>query len=150
MARTTETTDTRHDHDTDTRHTTPTRDTRDSSPTRPDLRVEVPSNGHAIGSLVTGMLAVTLAFLVIGAPAAILLGIAAIILGAMGVKRAGDYGGLLKGTAISGIVSGVLGLLLGLAIVIGGVTLFNQVDTNALQDEVNQLQQQVDGDVLGG
>lgn len=110
-----------------------------------DLTVELPSNGQAIGALVTGMLAATLGFLVISAPAAILLGIAAIVLGVMGISRAKDYGGLLKGTAVSGIVSGVLGLLLGLAVVIGGVTLFQQAaDDDQVQQQIDRLEQEVE------
>jgi hypothetical protein len=105
----------------------------------------VASNGHAVAALVTGMLAATLGFLVIAAPAAILLGIAAIILGVMGVGRAKDWDGLLKGTAISGIVSGVLGLLLGLTVVVGGIALFDQAaDDPAVQDQIDRLQQEID------
>ncbi|CAN5516658.1 hypothetical protein BH23ACT9_BH23ACT9_31020 [soil metagenome] len=116
-----------------------------SATVRDDLTVELPSNGHAIGALVTGMLAATLAFLVLSAPAAIILGIAAIVLGVMGVSRANDRGNLLKGTAISGIVSGALGLLLGLAVVVGGIALIQgAADDDGVQSQIDRLQQEVE------
>lgn len=139
MARRTEATERTDRHDT----AAPETARRGAAPGH-DLTVELPSNGHAIGALVTGMLAATLGFLVIAAPAAILLGIAAIVLGIMGISRAKDYGGLLKGTAVSGIVSGVLGLLLGLAVIIGGVTLFDQIDTTEMRNQIDELQQEID------
>jgi hypothetical protein len=93
----------------------------------------VEGNGHAIAALVTGLLAATFAFLIGTALAAVLFGIAAIVLGAKGLSKANTLGGLHKGLAVTGLVSGGLGLLLGLAIVIGAVTV--------AQDA--QLQQQI-------
>jgi hypothetical protein len=109
------------------------------------LQVELASNGQAVGALVTGMIAATLGFLVISAPAAILLGLAAVVLGISGIAKANRTGGLLKGTAVSGLVSGLLGLLLGIAVVVGGVTLFNEAqDDSGVQQQIEALQQEVE------
>ncbi len=98
-------------------------------------------NGPAIASLVVGLLGVTLAFLVFPAIAAMLLGIAAIILGALGMRNANQMAGLHKGLSVTGLVTGILALILGAAVLIGGVTL---VDQFADQLQIDELQQQID------
>jgi hypothetical protein len=80
---------------------------------------DVDGNGTAIAAFIVGMIAVTLGFLAIPFLAAILLGLAAIILGAMGLGKANRFGGLHKGLAMSGLITGVLGLLLGIAVPLG-------------------------------
>ena len=111
-------------------------------------------NGSAIAALVIGLLAATFAFLVLSAPAAILFGLVAIVLGAMGMGKANRFGGLHKGLAITGIVSGLLGLLLGALTVFGGIQLFNQAQDEAqtnpeIQERIDALEQQLQ-DVQGG
>jgi hypothetical protein len=106
---------------------------------------DVDGNGTAIAALVIGLLAATFGFLVIAAPAAILFGLIALVLGAMGMSKAGRLGGLHKGLALTGLLSGLLGLLLGIAVLIGGVTLFNQAqDELQGNDEAQQLLQDHD------
>lgn len=80
---------------------------------------DVDGNGTGIAAFVVGMLAVTLGFLAIPFIAAILLGLAAIVLGAMGLGKAKRFGGLHKGLSMSGLITGVLGLLLGIAVPLG-------------------------------
>lgn len=127
------------------RPATTTTDARSDTAHRDDIHIEVASNGHAVCAAIVGMLAATFGFLVVSAPAAIIFGIAGIVLGVMGMRYATDHGGLLKGTAITGLVSGVLGLLLGLAVVIGGVTLFQELeDDAAVQSQIDRLQEEVD------
>lgn len=109
---------------------------------RDDRRVitAMPSNGSAIAALVTGMLATSFAFLVVAAPAAVLLGIAAIALGIVGVRNANDLGGFNKGIAVTGIVTGVLGLLLGAAVLLGGyVALSDPAVQQELRDAVDAM-----------
>jgi len=111
-------------------------------------------NGTAIAALVIGLLAATFAFLVLAAPAAILFGIVAVVLGAMGLSKANRFGGLHKGLAITGLVSGLLGLLLGALTVFGGIQLFNQAQDEAqtnpeVQERIDALEQQLQ-EVQGG
>lgn len=111
-------------------------------------------NGTAIAALIVGLLAATFAFLVLAAPAAILFGLVAIVLGAMGMGKAKRFGGLHKGLAISGLVSGLLGLLLGALTVFGGIQLFNQAQDEAqsnpeVQERIDALEQQLQ-EVQGG
>ncbi len=68
--------------------------------------VVVQNNGLATGALVTGLIAL-LCF-----PA---LGLVSIPLGVMGLKRAGVLHGKGKGMAIAGIITGIIGILWGIA-----------------------------------
>jgi len=63
------------------------------------------TNGLAVASLVTGILAFLTGWFFLG----LFLGIAAVILGAIGLKKPGG-----KGMSIAGIVTGALGALSGL------------------------------------
>lgn len=105
-------------------------------------------NGVAIASFVVGMLAATMAFLVLTSPGAILFGLIAIGMGIAGLSRANQHGGLHKGLAISGIVSGLLGVLVGGAIIIGLVNLGQEAAEQAqdpqVQQRLDELQQQVE------
>lgn len=88
-----------------------------------------PTNGLAIASLVTGVLALLTGFIFIG----FALGVAAIILGAIGLRKQGG-----KGMSIAGIVTGALGLFTSL--VIGAIALFAIVTGGAVLNEAsNQL-----------
>lgn len=81
-------------------------------------RTQQPSqtNGLAIAALVVGILSIPIAFACgVGG----LFGIAAVVLGFLGMKKANDeLAGSGKGMAIGGIVTGVLGLLASIAIVL--------------------------------
>ncbi len=92
------------------------------------------TNGVAIGALVLGLLSVPLGLFVIGG----LLGLLAIILGFVGVKKANQMAGSGKGMAITGIVSGLLGLALAVAITLFGVALFNNPE---VQREIQRQQE---------
>lgn len=86
------------------------------------------TNGLAIAALIVGILSIPLAFLCgIGG----LFGIAAIVLGFLGMKKANDdLGGGGKGLAVGGIVTGGLGLLA----VIAWVVLFFIVADTTVED----------------
>ncbi len=101
-------------------------------------------NGTAIAAFVLGMLAVTFAISVVSVVAGLLFGLIAIGMGAKGVGNAKRLGGLHKGLAVSGIVSGVLAVLLFAAVAVGGVTLFNQVSSNPqLQNQIEDTAEDV-------
>ena len=72
-------------------------------------------NGIAVAALVLGICALVLFFLWFLAP---ILGLLAIIFGALGISKANKIGGKGKGLAIAGLITGVLGLLLSIAIVV--------------------------------
>lgn len=115
--------------------------------TQPDLRprdaaadrpVHVASNGSAVAALVVGMFAATYAFFAVSAIAAVIAGIVAIVLGIKGVSIANRLDGMHKGIAVTGIVSGALGLLLGIAIIAGGLTLFQNMDADDIPAELRE------------
>lgn len=112
-----------------------TRDARTERVREPALAV---GNGNAVASLVTGLLAATFAFLVVTAPAAVIFGIVAIITGVVGVGRSNAMGGAFKGIAITGLVSGILALVLAIATIVGGVTLWQEFAPE-LQEQLEQL-----------
>jgi hypothetical protein len=87
-----------------------------------------PANGTATTALVLGIL--SLVFAVLFFPLGIILGIVAIVLGAMGRGRARQGLATNGGAATAGLVTGVIGLLLGglLAATIG-LFMFNHKDT---------------------
>jgi len=72
-------------------------------------------NGIAVASLVLGICALVLFFLWFLAP---ILGLLAIIFGALGISKANKIGGKGKGLAIAGLITGVLGLLISIALVV--------------------------------
>ena len=99
----------------------------------------VAGNGSAIAAFVLGLFAATFAFTGIAAIAGILFGILAIGFGIAGVSKANTLAGMNKGLAVSGIVAGALGLLLSIAIAIGAVAAFNQVQNDpALQNRIEE------------
>ena len=73
------------------------------------------SNGLAIAALITGILALVTFWL---CGLGILFGIAALVTGILGIKRANQLPGQpQKGLAIAGLVTGILGIVLGIGII---------------------------------
>lgn len=92
-----------------------------------------PRNGAGRAALVCGVLALICAigfFLIITVPVAILLGLAAIVLGFMGRSRVRRGIATNRGSATFGIITGLLSLLLLAGLAIGGVALFNSNKTD--------------------
>lgn len=85
---------------------------------------QAPKNGLGIAALVLGILAILSCFTIIGG---ILFGIIAIVLGFVGRGRAKKGLATNGGVALAGIITGVLGLLAAIAIVVAGVSIFNSV-----------------------
>jgi hypothetical protein len=101
--------------------TTPAEPARDSSggpPPPPPDRVSParPRNGIGTAALVVGVVSLVLAVLVIFFPLAALGGIVAAILGLVGMRRASRGEATNNGHAVAGLVTGVLGLILAIAI----------------------------------
>lgn len=92
-------------------------------------------NGVAVAALVCGILAMVLFF---AFPLAILLGLVGLILGIVGVRRARHPATGRKGMAVAGIITSVLGLVLGMVVLAGVVKVFNDP---AMRDTFERLQQ---------
>jgi hypothetical protein len=114
-----------------------------------------PRNGAGRAALVCGLLALVCAigfFLLITVPIAVLLGLAAVVLGIMGRSRVRRGLATNRGSATTGIVTGLLSLLIIAGLVAGGVALVNanrnNPDAKTLKDCVRSagfdLQQQRD------
>jgi O-antigen/teichoic acid export membrane protein len=72
-----------------------------------------------VAALVVGVVSLVLAILVVFFPIAGLLGVVAIILGAIGMARASRGEADNRGQALAGLITGLIGLLLAIALGIG-------------------------------
>jgi hypothetical protein len=79
-----------------------------------------PRNGLGLAALILGIIAILTCWIVIGG----VFGLLAIILGALGAGRARRGRATNRGVAITGIVTGAVGLLLTVVIVVTAGTLF--------------------------
>jgi len=101
------------------------------------------SNGAAVGALVLGLLSVPFGVIVLGG----LLGLVAVGLGFLGVSRARAMGGTGQGMAITGIVSGVIGILVAaaaFAVLVSGFRFFNSEEG---QDTLERIQSEIQADL---
>lgn len=101
-----------------------------------------PKNGLGIAALVLGIVSILAAVTLIGVILGIPLGLLALILGIIGMRRVGKGVATNKGVAIAGIVTGLLGLILSIAIVAVGATFF----ANSGGSDLVQCIQQAAGD----
>lgn len=91
--------------------------------------------GMATAALVLGILALILCWTVVGG---IVLGLLALIFGIIAARRAGRGEAPGRGRAIAGIVTGVLGLLLSIALIAIGVSIFNSGSGKTFQQCLQQ------------
>ncbi len=96
------------------------------------------TSAAAVFALVFGLAALFCALTAILSPAAVLFGIIGIILGIVGLKMAKRIGVTGRGVAIGGLVTAVLGLLLGGAVIGGLSALVND------EGRLDQLQSRID------
>ena len=89
------------------------------------------SSGLAIAALVCGVLALLSSWTVIGG---ILLGLIAVVLGIVALSRVKRGLAAGRGMAIAGIVTGILGTVLAIALIAVGVSLLNSDAGQQLQD----------------
>jgi uncharacterized membrane protein HdeD (DUF308 family) len=89
---------------------------RAEPPTQP--YVLKPRNGAGVAALVLGVLGLVLTLLVLSAPLGALLGLLAVILGITGIRRAGRGEATNRGQAVSGLITGILALALGVLLTI--------------------------------
>ena len=103
-------------------------------------------NAMAIVALVLGIVGIVTALFTAGV-LGILLGIAAIILGVLGRRkvssgRSREHGGL----ALGGLITGVVSLILGLALLIFTIFIFTSVINNPQFQQQQELQEQLQGE----
>lgn len=87
-------------------------------------------SGMAVAALVLGILAIVLSFTVIGG---IVLGLLAVVLGLIASGRAKRGQAAGRGMAIAGYVTGAIGVLLAVGLVVLGVSLLNSPSGKTLQ-----------------
>ena len=87
-------------------------------------------NGMGVAALVLGILAIVTSITVIGG---ILLGIVAIVLGVVGRGRANRGEANNRGVATAGIVTGAIGALLSIALIVAGVSILNSSTGKCIQ-----------------
>jgi hypothetical protein len=93
--------------------------------------------GMAITALVLGILAVLLCWTVIGG---LLFGLLAVVLGAVASSRAKRRVAAGRGLAIAGILLGLLGLVLSVAVIFIGVSIFNSSGGKTLTECIANAQ----------
>lgn len=91
----------------------------------------------AVFSLVFGLAALFCALTGILAPAAVLFGLIGIVLGVFGLKMAKRLGVTGKGVAIGGLVTAVLGLLLGAAVLAGAAVYVNDQGLDRIEQQLD-------------
>jgi membrane-bound ClpP family serine protease len=102
---------------------------------RPDASgTPAPRNGLGLSALILGVIAILTCWIVIGG----LFGLIAIVLGVLGASRARRGRATNRGVAIAGIVTGALGLVVAIVIVVIGGTAFFSLGGSQAVDCVNQ------------
>ena len=77
-----------------------------------------PRNGAGVAALVLGLLGLVLALLVLPAPLGALLGLLAVILAPIGISRASRREATNRGQAVTGLITGILALALGVLLTV--------------------------------
>ena len=116
-----------------------TRGGRDTGASTPHERLGRPkTSAAAVFALVFGLASLFCALTAILSPAAVLFGVIGVVLGIVGLAMAKRPGVTGKGVAIGGLVTAVLGLLLGGAVLAGASVLVND------EQRLDQLQNRVE------
>lgn len=111
-------------------------DTRSAYPADRDRHVgSYKTSAAAVFSLVFGLAALFCALTGILAPAAVLFGLIGLILAFAGFKMAKRLGVTGKGVAIGGLITSLLGLLLGAAVLVGAAVYVNDQGLDRLQQQ---------------
>ena len=102
------------------------------------------TSAAAAFALVFGVAALFCALTAILAPAAIVLGIIGLVLGIAGMKMAKRPGVTGRGVAIGGLVTAVLGLLLGILVTAGAAVIVNDdAQLDRITNQIDQLRDDV-------
>ena len=100
------------------------------------------TNGPAVAALVTGIIALVLSWIPGINLIAFVLGIVAVITGIIGMRNA-NAGAGRKGMAITGLVTGILALILGVLVYVGLASFINS--NPELQQQIQEQQQEQGG-----
>ena len=82
-------------------------------PPTPQSYVVKPRNGAGVAALVLGLIGLVLTLLVLPSPLGALLGLLAVVFGIVGIGRAGRGEATNRGQAVTGLITGILALALG-------------------------------------
>lgn len=137
-----DTRDTEHDsatHDSAVAQDTTTADERYEERVVPTKYKAAKTSAAAVFSLVFGLAALFCALTFLLSPVAVLFGLIGIVLGVVGLKKAKLVGVTGKGVAIGGLVTAILGLLLGAAVIAGAAAFLSD------EGRVGELRTQIDG-----
>lgn len=112
--------------------------------------VTAKTSAAATFALVFGLGALLCALALFLSPLAIVFGLVAIVLGAVGISRTTDPGLTGRALAITGVVLGALGLLLGVALVAGVTTfLSDEANLDRIEAQLQDLRDELPTDVPG-
>lgn len=92
-----------------------------------------PSNGLGIAALVLGIAALLTWFFLLGG----VLGVVAIVLGVLGRKKASRGEATNGGVALAGIITGAIGVVLTILVVVGIASLFSRADVGSFTECIN-------------
>lgn len=116
---------------------------REPAPTAP---APPQSNGAAIASIITGIIALLLSWIPGINLLAIVLAIVAIVTGIIGLRNANVPGTTGKGLAITGLITGILALLLSILVYVGLAQVFNNPEVQeGIRDLQSELEQMTEG-----
>lgn len=94
-------------------------------------------------ALVFGLSALFTALLALLAPLAVVFGLIGLILGIVGIKKAKEVDVTGRGVAIGGLVLSVLGLLLGIALLVGATIFVNTGGLDQLEQRIQDVRGQL-------
>lgn len=101
------------------------------------------TSAAAVFSLVFGLSALFTALLAFLAPLAVVFGLIGLVLGFVGLSKAKEIDVTGRGVAIGGIVLSVLGLLIGIALLIGLTIFVNNGGLDSLEQRINDLRSEI-------
>jgi len=107
-----------------------------------DPRVSNRANGAAITAVITGVVALLLSWIPGINLIAFVLGLIAVIAGAIGLRNAGNPGTGGRGQAITGIITGILALVLGVLVYVGIASFI--AENPEIQQQIDQIEQEME------
>ncbi|HSK91561.1 MAG TPA: hypothetical protein VK875_09625 [Euzebyales bacterium] len=101
------------------------------------------TSAAATFALVFGLSSLFTALLALLAPLAVVFGLIGLILGIVGISKANQIDVTGKGVAIGGLVLSVLGLLLGIALLVGATIFVNSGGLDQLEQRIQDVRDEI-------